>query len=129
MYGYNAGPPMAIPIYTVLLYCVIPHDAMPQYACYHSKNVFLEVMLTQYCPPFLIDVSHKYSPLLSPVLFWLEVMYKYKYHYLRKIQLDKDYITTSNTMLMKTVFPSIWYLCENRRNELRTATTSNSVQK
>ena len=23
MYGYNAGPPMAIPIYTVLLYCVI----------------------------------------------------------------------------------------------------------
>ena len=24
MYGYNAGPPMAIPIYTVLPYCVIP---------------------------------------------------------------------------------------------------------
>ena len=23
MYGYNAGPPMAIPIYTVLPYCVI----------------------------------------------------------------------------------------------------------
>ena len=23
MYGYNAGPSMAIPIYTVLLYCVI----------------------------------------------------------------------------------------------------------
>ena len=22
MYGYNAGPPTAIPIYTVLLYCV-----------------------------------------------------------------------------------------------------------
>ena len=24
MYGYNAGPPMAIPIHTVLPYCVIP---------------------------------------------------------------------------------------------------------
>ena len=23
-YGYNAGPPMAIPKHTVLLYCVIP---------------------------------------------------------------------------------------------------------
>ena len=23
MYGYNAGPPMAIPIYTVLPYCVV----------------------------------------------------------------------------------------------------------
>ena len=26
IYGYNAGPPMAIPIYTVLLYCVVAQD-------------------------------------------------------------------------------------------------------
>ena len=28
MYGYNANPPMAIPIYTVLLYCVIIQPAL-----------------------------------------------------------------------------------------------------
>ena len=28
MYGYNAGPPMAIPIYTVLLYCVINYTLL-----------------------------------------------------------------------------------------------------
>ena len=27
-YGYNAGPPTAIPIYTVLLYCVIGYPAI-----------------------------------------------------------------------------------------------------
>ena len=31
MYGYNAEPPIAIPIYTVLPYCVIPlHTVMSQ---------------------------------------------------------------------------------------------------
>ena len=33
MYGYNAGQPMAIPIYTVLPYCVI------QYCVTRSKRV------------------------------------------------------------------------------------------
>ena len=29
MYGYNAGQPMAIPIYTVLPYCVITEELWP----------------------------------------------------------------------------------------------------
>ena len=33
MYGYNAGPPMAIPIYTVLPYCVM-HSYEPVCAVY-----------------------------------------------------------------------------------------------
>ena len=28
MYGYNAGPPMAFPIYTILPYCVIIRESV-----------------------------------------------------------------------------------------------------
>ena len=43
MYGYNAGPPMAIPIYTVLPYCAIM-QAIPmskQGNCVNNAPEFL----------------------------------------------------------------------------------------
>ena len=39
MYGYNAGPPMAIPIYTVLLYCVIHNYMYIQCTCMHKLTL------------------------------------------------------------------------------------------
>ena len=42
MYGYNAGPPLAIPIYTVLPYCV---------------------MITQYGSAVYIGMAQHYSVL------------------------------------------------------------------
>ena len=39
MYGYNAGPPMAIPIYTVLPYCVMEYPM----ACTNIAQIYNEV--------------------------------------------------------------------------------------
>ena len=50
MYGYNAGPPMAIPIYTVLPYCVIrllePLQYLQRTHCVrHRNSSFKDVLL------------------------------------------------------------------------------------
>ena len=44
MYGYNAGPPLAIPIYTVLPYCVI-HACIILYIHYNAGAGYKEVTL------------------------------------------------------------------------------------
>ena len=48
MYGYNAGQPMAIPIYTVLPYCVIQ--------AYYTGLLYMHICI---CTLLCIDEIHK----------------------------------------------------------------------
>ena len=52
MYGYNAEPPIAIPIYTVLPYCVIGFTLSPlthKMCIYRNDSVVHSRMDTQWC--------------------------------------------------------------------------------
>ena len=53
MYGCNAGPPVAIPIYTVLLYCVIILTALGVHVPY-GLNLSRGLYFRCLCRVFLI---------------------------------------------------------------------------
>ena len=99
MYGYNAGPPMAIPIYTVLPYCVI----QSLYSL-SRMHLLVHILIDAYsCHPLLhaiyVHRSGDFAALLSG---WQALHYSQQ----RWLHQGTDHIMKSNDILapIGTVF-------------------------
>ena len=70
MYGYNAGPPMAIPIYTVLPYCVI--ELHVHYTTLAHMYMYMYICMYLYCIQHIRTLVGTPScrPMHSTRVFW-----------------------------------------------------------